>query len=520
MAPGMRMYREGILPSGQPMQATLQNGLTLSGAQAACVTCHRRSGFGGSEGRTSVPAIAAPAIFTAANAPHHKMYQSVEQGPGTRPAYTDVTLAVAIRDGIDAMGRTMVAPMPRYRLSDQDMQYLAAYLKQLSAQPSPGVTDSTIHFATVVTPDADPAARKAMQDVLGAFFRDKNAGTRQETLRAERATWEMERVYKAYRRWQLHIWELKGTPDTWPAQLDRLYREQPVFALLSGMAAHTWQPVHDFCERNEMPCLFPNAGYPAIAGPDYYSLYFSQGVTLEAQSLAKYLAGDTAAERENGLENIVQVYRDDDMGRQLAGSFRKAMADNGIAIVNHAQPADAPITPTFWQGLVASTRPSQLVLWLGQKDLGNLDAIAEAGFDGQLYLSSTQAGDFRLPTALRDSTYLTYPYELPQALNNRLIRVRMWLKARSIPPGDERIQANTYFAATQAGEAAMHLVDHFSRDYFIERIEHGLDNALTSSVYPHLSLGPGQRFASKGCYIVKYSDASGSLTPVSNWIVP
>lgn len=42
-----------------------------------------------------------------------------------------------------------------------------------------------------------------------------------------------------------------------------------------------------------------------------------------------------------------------------------------------------------------------------------------------------------------------------------------------------------------------------------------------TTIYPHLSLGPGQRFASKGGYIVRFADdRSDKLIDESGWIVP
>jgi hypothetical protein len=52
-------------------------------------------------------------------------------------------------------------------------------------------------------------------------------------------------------------------------------------------------------------------------------------------------------------------------------------------------------------------------------------------------------------------------------------------------------------------------------------MEHRLGTANELSIYPHLSLGPGQRFASKGSYIVQVGGADDrQLRPVSDWIVP
>jgi len=99
--------------------------------------------------------------------------------------------------------------------------------------------------------------------------------------------------------------------------------------------------------------------------------------------------------------------------------------------------------------------------------------------------------------------------------------MNVWLRARQIPLADARTQANAYFAATVTGDAVAHIGENFSRDYFIERIEQMAGTSLSPSIYPHLSLGPGQRFASRGGYIVSFSpEADGALVQVSGWLVP
>jgi len=53
----------------------------------------------------------------------------------------------------------------------------------------------------------------------------------------------------------------------------------------------------------------------------------------------------------------------------------------------------------------------------------------------------------------------------------------------------------------------------------IERAEDMLSLGSNVSVYPHLSLSRGQRFASKGAYIAHF-DLNGNLVAESDWIVP
>jgi hypothetical protein len=99
--------------------------------------------------------------------------------------------------------------------------------------------------------------------------------------------------------------------------------------------------------------------------------------------------------------------------------------------------------------------------------------------------------------------------------------MKAWLRARNIPLGDERTQANAFFAATVTGDAVSHLGENFSRDYLIERIEQMTGASLSPSIYPRLSLGPGQRFASKGGYVVRFPEGTTDApVPVSDWLIP
>jgi hypothetical protein len=75
---------------------------------------------------------------------------------------------------------------------------------------------------------------------------------------------------------------------------------------------------------------------------------------------------------------------------------------------------------------------------------------------------------------------------------------------------------NAYFAAMVTANTIKNLRAHLNREYLIERIEHMIDNVLFTSVYPHLSLGPDQRFAAKGCHIIGPLNAEVA----SNWVIP
>jgi len=182
------------------------------------------------------------------------------------------------------------------------------------------------------------------------------------------------------------------------------------------------------------------------------------------------------------------------------------------------------LTPAFWKDVFEGERPAALVLWLGDEDLATLDPVqTSADAVGEIYLSYglLKGTPRRALEQFRDRVYLTYPYALPVPESPHVYRVRAWLRARGVARAHERLQLNAYFALSVADHSLARLAGKFSRDYFVETVEQETENALNPGVFPRLSLGPGQRFASKGSYIVKLSGgARGGVEAASDWLVP
>jgi mono/diheme cytochrome c family protein len=516
LAAGRRIYREGVLPSGKPVRGVVQGDVAFTGLQASCMTCHRRSGFGASEAGSVAPPVIGDFLYRPVRLGAEQTGLRRSHGPGTRPAYTDETLVRAIREGVDPAGRTLAPLMPRFALSDADALTLVAYLKSLSSAASPGVTESTIHLATVVTPDVAPTRRAAFLGVLEAFVRDRNSASRLEDERKVRSGWEKRREYQAYRRLALHVWELAGPPSSWRAQLEERYRAEPVFALLSGIGDDDWRAVHEFCEANEIPCLFPITDLPVISEGDYYTIYFSRGLTLQAEALAAHLRDAPPP------GPVVQVFRAEPHGAVPAAALRAALEGYPqVAVVDRVIGDPAPPDASYWQALIAEVRPAALVLWLGRADLAGFASISE-NLPG-VFLSASLLGDDpgAVASALRRRAQFVWPYAPQSPAGARTARARAWLEARGLKVVDERAQTGAFFAVTLASDALKELRGYYTRDYLVERIEHMVDSSVTTSVYPRLNLAPGVRFASKGCYIVRLTDGDPPApVAVSDWIVP
>jgi hypothetical protein len=511
---GEILYRRGLLPSAEPVQATREAGATLRGADAACVNCHRRSGLGSTEGRISIPPIAGPYLFIArGKSLEQQGVPFVDTERVNHEAYTDESLARAIREGVGANGKTLNYLMPRYQIDDAAMAELIGYLKDLKVSPSPGASTSVLHFATIITPDADPVKRRGMLAVMNQYFVDKNnamARTKAPTLYSSHTM-----MFRVERRWQLHVWELAGAPATWEAQLRRHLAAEPVFAVISGLGGSNWEPVQRFCEAQSLPCLFPNVEAPVGHDSDFYSVYFSRGVLLEAQLIARELAdaGEPA-------HRVVQVFRAGDVGEQAARALQAARTGSGQQIVNRVLKAHAAS-----KDLAAALREvgpkDALVLWLRPQDLKALATVPVT--TSQVWMSGEMGGleQAPLPAGWREVTRMAYPVDLP---GQRVVRVDYalsWFRMRKIPLIAQQVQADTYLACGLLSETLNHIVDAFVRDYLIERVEMALDHRVLTGYYPRLTLAPGQRFASKGGYIVRFSDPQGSrVAPLGDWITP
>jgi hypothetical protein len=509
---GERLYLTGVAHDGAGVPAVVQGDLRVTSTEMPCASCHRRSGWAGAEGSITVAPITGAALFAPVTRGGREMGTLRTTGPGTRPAYTDTTLLRAIRQGIDPAGRALAPAMPRYELGDADGAALIAHLRSLSAAPAPGVTASEVHLATVTSPGVEAAERQAMLDVLRAFVRDKNAGTRQETRRRERGPWDMKAHYGTYRNWTLHEWELTGAPSGWHAQLAALYEAQPVFALVGGIVDEDWTPVHEFSERFRVPAILPQTPLPAASGPSegFYTLYFSRGLALEADTLVDRLS-------QAPLVRVLQLSRCGAPGEAAARRVSERMRGRR-EVGSHCLGGTGPRAWDVRQGIPAGT---VVVLWLDAADTATVIPALPASCT--VYLSSTLlgAGLPRPPAALADRTLLLQAFVPPADLEQHAWRALAWLKAKGLSNGPPQVAINALYASLLVAEALTHAKALVSRESFVELIEGMAARSPNRSAYPESVFGPQRRFGSSGCYVLQIpSSPAVPYRKVGEWTVP
>jgi hypothetical protein len=374
-------------------------------------------------------------------------------------------------------------------------------LRGLSAAAPPGVTESRIHLATIVTDGVSPARRDSVLGVLRAFARAKNAGTRYESRRREHGPWDMKQHYQNYRDWVLHEWVLNGLPETWPGQLEELYRRNPVFAIVSGLTDETWAPVEEFAATRRVPVVLPQAPLAASISPDgFYSMHYSEGVALEARSLARHLSNGTSG-------RVLQLSRCGSPGFVAASIL--AEATRGSATSASECLEDPASVDRVRLRTLLRRRPERLVLWLDGRDRPLIDAIAadEDSWRGisEVFVSSSLLGEDAIAAArsFKGKGSLLHPFVAPDAFDRHAARALTWFEANRLAPADRIAAVNAFFTATLAADALMMPGTLGSREYFVERLEHMAGRSPHRSAYQKIDFDATRHVGSAACQILR-----------------
>jgi hypothetical protein len=523
---GERMYREGILPSGGPMEALVQGDIPVDSTIFSCVSCHLRSGLGSLEGRVVTYPIDGLTLYKPLTKEWNMRWVTGSKYAKTvigdlRPAYNDETLAAAIRGGVSPNGKMLDYVMPRYPLNDRDMEIMIFYLRNLSVKPSPGATDTTIALATIITDDVSQSDREAMIGPLNVMVSSSKTGRSTKMARRALASDPDNLMNKGYVTLSMAYWELKGPREGWSSQLEAYYKNGPIFAIIGGGSNGDWGPIHKFCEENRIPCILPLTDLPAISTTDWYTLYFSKGLYQEGEAADKFLNGSADITQDTP---VIQVYRNSEKGLAMAKGFEESwVGGNRKMPETRMLTAEETITDGFWKQFASLHRESVILLWLGPKDLSSIAALAETPDKPKMiFLSSSLLGKemYDLPEKIRKIVYITYPYRLPEDYTRYQPSPSGLQKSTKFPADYFIIQSKASFNVMIVTKSIFMLKGFFNRDRFLEVVDMMQEETMVP-LYPRLSFGPGQRSISKGCYIVQLTDGPvPRIIGVSDWVIP
>jgi len=505
---GRLLYQFGRLASGDELFGVGFGDTEVRGEMAACVRCHRRSGFGSYEGGFYIPPITQPYLFGGRRLSRDDRFRALFMQAQTaefrhqvrrirdREPYTLETLGTALRDGSDPDGRVLEELMPRYRLSDVDLANLTAYLRGLSAEISDGVGEQHVELAIVVHRDVDAARREAAVGTVESFAEWHNTRTLGDLRLAGHSVYGSSLYTQYSRLYRIHVWELDGTPETWREQLDAHYQRQPVFALVSGIVAGPWAEIGRFSDERGIPTIFPISDLPHTPGPlGGYTVYFNRGMLLESGREVSVLqrVGGSDAERAAADRLADRV--------ETAAGMHRLDADSAVE----------------------SMRADVLVVWQRDPDPDQVERWWRATGATEVYLPASALDEMQAVESpeLRRALRFSWTYALESDAYPECFRARAWMNTRGLDYAAADVQYRAWYAMSMFRDSLVHLLDHYHRDFLLEVLEHQIQGSANPGLYPDMQLAPEQRFASRSGYIVELApDQPGGVAALGARIVP
>jgi ABC-type branched-subunit amino acid transport system substrate-binding protein len=261
---GRSIYRQGESVSARPIMAAVGADTEIEAKLVPCSSCHGSDGRGRPEGTVLPPNIRWEGLTNPS---------PVAIAGRERAAYDEALLVRAITMGFDSKGNRLNANMPRYALTRSDAADLVAYLKKLSADHDPGLSDDSIRIGALLPPPSKyPDLSSAIQSALTAYFTELN---------------QSGGLYG--RHVELLCRELPADPEKVAPAVRQFLEYEDIFALVASFLAGEEKPSTAVLEDLRVPLvgawtLIPD-NQRSVNSPIFY---LDPGLPGQSESLAAF----------------------------------------------------------------------------------------------------------------------------------------------------------------------------------------------------------------------------------------
>ena len=472
---GKEIYVRGVSPAGREITAILGGGsVAVPATVMPCASCHGLDGAGKREGGV----IPSDVTWEALTKPHGNPAASGRE----HPPYTDRLLEDAITRGIDPAGNDLLAAMPRYKMSAEDLSDLISYLKRVGKETDPGIAHTSIVVGTVLPPGGPMAEMgRAMKAVMSAYFDQVN---------------QQGGIYN--RRIDFKSVESAQTPEATAADVKAFAEREGVFAMVGAFIAGADREIASLLEKEEVPLIGPWTLYPQVDFPlNRRVFYLLPGLAEQSLALANFAAQD----RGGPAPQIAIVYSEADAGSASAIAEQcKSFGWNSVTgyKYSHAQFDGAALARSL------THQNARAVFFLGKAQ--ELKALFQEGvapgWTPKIYMPGSFAGKeiFELPERLSGNVFLSFPTVPQDQTEEGLAEYRALAKQYGLPSGHPASQLLAYCAA----KTFVHALKLAGRDLSRERLVAALENLseFKTGLLPPITYGPNRRVGASGSYIV------------------
>lgn len=491
---GRQIYLKGESGEGSEIKVRLgSDNLEVPAAAFACVNCHGLKGDGTSEGGLQPP----PITWATLTAPHTSALTSRE-----RTAYTEETLARAIRAGLDPAGVRLHPGMPQYEMNAGQMADLIAYLKKIGQADDlePGLSAQTLKLGAAL-PLTGPLAQigEDIKATVEAYFAEINA---------------QGGIYG--RQFELVVADSQADPARTLQAMQQLVERDGVFALVGSFEGPGSEQANEYLRRSEVALVGPVTLSPRVATPpNPYVFYLLPTFGDQARVLVDF----AAAKSTPRPARLAIIYAEGEFDRDALAGLRAQMKLYPMETVFEYGYEPGRFAPERVGTPLAQSRPDYIFFFGGAEQFTTLArAVDAAKLRAPLLSSVVMVGRaaFDVPPAVAAQTYLAYPAALPNQTDFAdFIAV---MQSKGVKLRSPAFQTVAFGAAKTFVEAAKLSGREISRPQLLNALERLRD--YKTGVVPPLTFGPNRRVGADSCSVVRLDMSSKQYVPVGERLTP
>ncbi|HEY0100848.1 MAG TPA: ABC transporter substrate-binding protein, partial [Pyrinomonadaceae bacterium] len=467
--------------------------LEVPASTMTCANCHGFDGQGKPEGGITPSNITWEALT--------KSYGVTHASGRKHPPYTERAVELALTRGLDPAGNRLLNVMPRYGMSREDMNDLVAYLKRLGTDRDPGLTDREIRIGMLVAAKGALAEMgQAIKAVVAAYFAEVNS---------------QGGIYN--RRIELKFAETGDTPAATLASVERLVKDEQVFALSSAMIAGADREIATLAHNAEVPLVAPFTLYPPLAAPvNRQVFYLLSGIDDQARALVLFAAQKFP---DKNATRAAIVYPESEVNAGVAVAIDEQSRLAGWSAPGRVKYARGSFDAATTAKELSAKGVNAVFLLGGSDDARALWTAAEKlNWSPTLYLPGAMTGRDILdaPQAFREKIFLSFPSVPADIKPPALENFRALAAKYKLPQGHIAAQVSAYVSAQLLVEGLKRAGRDLSREKLIGALE-GLYEYETG-LTPRLTYSPNRRVGAAGAYIVAVDMEKKQFLPASGWI--
>ena len=487
---GKAFYLRGESASGQEVTA-LVGEIDVPASTITCAGCHGARGEGKTEGGVTAGNLTWSYLT--------KPYGHSDEGGRKHPAFSEDSFTRTLTAGLDPAGNKMSVAMPTYRMPQQDMANLIAYLKRIEMDSDPGVTETRIVVGTLL-PDkaALSGLAQSMNDVLEAYFAEVNSHGG---------------IYN--RKIELRV--MHGGATSTIANMKHLIEDEEVFAIVSGLTAGNEESVAALSQEREVPFIGPSTLLPQRSLPvNRYVFYLLPGLKEQARTLVNFAAKKTDPQKSH----VAIMCPDADFSRQIAVSI----ADQGSKL------GSKPAATIYYSR--EKFEAARYVKELKQQGIDTVFLLGSGADAGALF-KNAEAADWRptfyllgglvgknitetIPVRMKDKIFLAFPTVPGDVSPSGAAEYSALLEKYKIGSAHAAAQASGIAAA----KILVHGLERAGKDLSRERLVTVLEGLyeFDTGLMPRITFGPNRRIGVLGAYIVTIDPEKKLFPATVEWV--